>query len=182
MMNTQRLILQDLESSASARLSTELESLRMRMTGEQAAALSAAKQEAVKHLAAEHERATAELTSTVAGLREDHALELAESRESESEQIAALEGYGRPILCTEYMARPLRNTFADILPLFTEHQIGAYQWGFVNGRSQTIYPWWSWAVPEPMEPDPWFHDLLRADGTPYDPAEIVIIQRALSGG
>ena len=98
------------------------------------------------------------------------------------EQIAALEGYGRPILCTEYMARPLRNTFADILPLFTEHQIGAYQWGFVNGRSQTIYPWWSWAVPEPMEPDPWFHDLLRADGTPYDPAEIVIIQRALSGG
>eukprot|EP01052_Picozoa_sp_SAG31_P067021 SAG31_NODE_25807_length_453_cov_1.935028_1_plen_131_part_10 len=81
------------------------------MTGEQAAALSAAKQEAVKHLAAEHERATAELTSTVAGLREDHALELAESRESESEQIAALEARHREAL--ELKDRALQSEASD---------------------------------------------------------------------
>ncbi len=57
------------------------------------------------------------------------------------EQIASLQAYGRPVLCTEYMARPLGSTFEAILPLFAAEDIGAYQWGFVNGRSQTIYPW-----------------------------------------
>ena len=95
------------------------------------------------------------------------------------EQIAALQTYGRPMLCTEYMARPLGSTFEAILPLFAAADIGAYQWGFVNGRSQTIYPWWSWLVPDTAEPDPWFHDLMRADGTPYDPAEIEVIQSVL---
>ena len=49
----------------------------------------------------------------------------------------------------------------------------------LNGRSQTIYPWWSWLAPETGEPDPWFHDLLRSDGTPYDPVEIELIQETL---
>jgi len=97
-----------------------------------------------------------------------------------TEQIAALKAFGRPILCTEYMARPLQSTFEDILPLFATENIGAYQWGFVNGRSQTIYPWWSWLTPSEMEPDPWFHDLLHGDGTPYDPSEIEIIRKVLS--
>ena len=96
------------------------------------------------------------------------------------EQIAALKAYGRPMLCTEYMARPLGSTFEAILPLFAADNIGAYQWGFVNGRSQTIYPWWSWAVPEPSEPAVWFHDLLRGDGTPYDPAEVELIKSVLA--
>ncbi|MEE2786818.1 MAG: 1,4-beta-xylanase [Myxococcota bacterium] len=94
-------------------------------------------------------------------------------------QIEALKKFGRPMLCTEYMARPLGSTFEDILQLFTAANIGAYQWGFVNGRSQTIYSWLSWITPSDSEPDPWFHDLLRSDGTPYDAAEIVIIKRAL---
>jgi len=95
------------------------------------------------------------------------------------EQVAALKTYGRPLFCTEYMARPLESTFEDILPIFREEKISGYQWGFVNGRSQTIYPWWSWILPETEEPNPWFHDLLRADGSYYDPAEIVVIQETL---
>ena len=35
------------------------------------------------------------------------------------------------------------------------------------------------ARPVTGEPDPWFHHLLRADGTPYDPAEIDVIQGLL---
>jgi len=102
------------------------------------------------------------------------------AKDTVTEQIAALKSYNRPLLCTEYMARPLGSTYQDILPLFAAENVGAYQWGFVNGRSQTIYPWWSWTVPDENEPPLWFHDLLRADGTAYDPAEIEIISQVLT--
>jgi len=96
------------------------------------------------------------------------------------DQLAALKQYNRPLFCTEYIARPLGSTYEDILPLFAAEGVSAYQWGFVNGRSQTIYPWWSWTVPSEMEPDPWFHDLLHPDGRPYDTTEIDVIQQVLS--
>ena len=91
-------------------------------------------------------------------------------------QVFELQAYGRPLLCTEYMARPLDSTFQDILPLFADEDVGAYNWGFVDGRIQTIYSWSSWISPETDEPDPWFHDVLHSDGTPYDAAEIAVIR------
>jgi len=92
------------------------------------------------------------------------------------EQLTQLKAFGRPLLCTEYMARPMDSTFETILPLFTRDRVGAYNWGFVDGRIQTIYSWTSWVLPSANEPNPWFHDVLRADGTPYDSAEIDAIQ------
>ena len=95
-------------------------------------------------------------------------------------QITDLKAYGRPLLCTEYMARPMESTFESILPLFATEHVGGYNWGFVNGRMQTIYPWTSWVFPNDEEPDPWFHDVLHSDGTPYDEADIEAIQTFLS--
>jgi hypothetical protein len=78
----------------------------------------------------------------------------------------------RPLLCTEYLARQLHSRFETHLPIFRELGIGAIHWGLVSGRTQTIYPWWSWFQDEPQpEPEVWFHDVLHADGTPFDPAE-----------
>jgi hypothetical protein len=94
-----------------------------------------------------------------------------------TEQVNALAQLGRPLLCTEYMARGNANTFAEILPLFYRHEISAYNWGFVNGKSQTIYPWDSWKKPYTSEPSPWFHDVFRADGQPYDATETNLIRR-----
>lgn len=88
-----------------------------------------------------------------------------------------LRGYGRPLVCTEYLSRTTRNTFQTILPFLREQRIGAINWGLVSGRSQTIYPWGSWLVPFKSEPHPWFHDILRADGTPYDETETELIRR-----
>ena len=88
-----------------------------------------------------------------------------------ADQIADLRAYGRPLLCTEYMARPQGSTFQAILPLFEQEHVGAWHWGLVNGRIQTIYPWSSWTTPAVGEPDPWFHDVLRGDGSPYDESE-----------
>lgn len=87
-----------------------------------------------------------------------------------------LKQYNRPIICNEYMARPFGSTFKDIMPYMKTNKIGAYNWGFVSGRSQTIYPWDSWQKNYTEEPKVWFHDILRQDGTPFDKAEVKLIQ------
>ena len=40
-----------------------------------------------------------------------------------------------------YMARPNGSTFDPILGYFKQQNVGAYNWGFVSGKTQTIYPW-----------------------------------------
>jgi hypothetical protein len=91
--------------------------------------------------------------------------------------VEALKRYRRPILCTEYMARPVGSTFDSVLAYFKEEHIGAYNWGFVAGKSQTIYPWDSWQKPYDAEPPVWFHDIFRPDGTPYRAGEVSFIRR-----
>jgi Cellulase (glycosyl hydrolase family 5) len=95
-------------------------------------------------------------------------------------KIESLRRYDRPIVCTEYMARPLGSTFASILPLLKKERVGAYNWGFVNGKSQTIYPWDSWDKPYSGEPAIWFHDIFHKDGQPYDPKETEMIRKLTS--
>ncbi len=90
--------------------------------------------------------------------------------------VEHLARYERPLLCTEWLARGSGST-VDLLEDFVELDVGAYAWGLVSGRSQTIYPWSSWARPGRDEPDPWFHDLLRPDGSPHDDAETALFRR-----
>jgi Cellulase (glycosyl hydrolase family 5) len=92
-------------------------------------------------------------------------------------RITSLRRYNRPIVCTEYMARPRGSTFAAILPLLKAEGVGAYNWGFVNGKSQTIYPWDSWEKTYTGEPAVWFHDIFRKDGSPYDLKEVTLIRQ-----
>lgn len=91
--------------------------------------------------------------------------------------IRSLKAYGRPILCTEYMARPLGSTFEGVMPVFKSENIGAYNWGLVSGKTQTIYHWASWVDMSPEQADPWFHDILHADGTPYADEEVALIRQ-----
>jgi hypothetical protein len=93
--------------------------------------------------------------------------------------VANLQQYGRPILCTEYMARSAGSTFEGILPIFEEQDIGAYNWGLVSGRTQTIYTWFSWLTMDPPG-TPWFHDVFHPDGTPYDADEVAFIRELTS--
>lgn len=94
--------------------------------------------------------------------------------------VEALKRYNRPILCTEYMARGPGSTFDPIMGYLKDENVGAYNWGFIDGKSQTIYPWDSWKKPYDGEPPLWFHDILRADGTPYDAKETDYI-RSITG-
>ena len=92
-------------------------------------------------------------------------------------RVASLRRYGRPLVCTEYMARPRGSTFDPVLGYFREQRIGAYNWGFVAGKTQTIYPWDSWERTYTAEPAVWFHDIFRKDGTPFDPREVAYIRK-----
>ncbi len=95
-------------------------------------------------------------------------------------RLDTLARYGRPVLLTEFMARSMGSTFEGVLPLLKERRIAAYCWGLVAGKTQTIYPWDSWAKPYDSEPDPWFHDVLRPDGTPYRAEEAEFLCRITS--
>jgi hypothetical protein len=97
-------------------------------------------------------------------------------------QVAWLKKYNRPIICTEYMARPTGSTFA-LLPLAKEEEVGMINWGFVVGKTQTHLPWDSWQRPYVQEqPAVWFHEVLHPDGTPYVQAEVDLIRRLTGVG
>ena len=74
---------------------------------------------------------------------------------------SSLSRYGRPLLCTEYMARPAGSTFDPHPRLLKPSTVAAYNWGFVAGKTQTIYPWDSWKKAYTAEPPVWFHDIFR---------------------
>ena len=90
--------------------------------------------------------------------------------------VVALSRYGRPLICSEYMARSVGSTFENTLPIARRYHVGAINWGLVQGKTQTIYPWDSWHKPYDHEPTPWFHDIFRTDGRPYDPKETALIR------
>ena len=95
-------------------------------------------------------------------------------------RVRQLLPYNRPILCTEYMARGNGSTFDGSLPIGKRHNVAMMNWGFVDGKTQTRLPWDSWKKPYVLEePTIWFHEVFRADGTPYRPAEVALI-RSLS--
>jgi hypothetical protein len=132
--------------------------------------------------------------------------------------VAAWSSEGRPVLVTEWLNRttipdipkdilPLlgadvakhfdgTNTPKDVLPYLKEQNVGAINWGFVTGKSETDWNWFSQYVngklrnlaaerragnvirpgdPFP-EPKTWHHDLFRPDFTPYDQAEIDVFR------
>ncbi len=93
------------------------------------------------------------------------------------QHVVWLEQYKRPVLCTEFMARPMGSTFDTILPIAKKHNVAAINWGLVAGKSQTYLPWDSWEKPYVLQPPPvWFHEVFHADGTPYREREAELIQ------
>ncbi|HZD33442.1 MAG TPA: cellulase family glycosylhydrolase [Candidatus Angelobacter sp.] len=96
-------------------------------------------------------------------------------------RVIWLQKQGRPVICTEYMARSAGSTFDGVLPIAKKHNVGAINWGLVIGKTQTNLPWESWDHPYVLnQPSVWFHDVFKADGTPYRESEAALI-RQLTG-
>lgn len=92
-------------------------------------------------------------------------------------RINELTPMGRPILCTEYMARPRGSTVQSILPVAKRHNVGAINWGLVAGKTQTYFPWESWDHPATTVPKVWFHDLIRPEGRPFQDIEVLTVRK-----
>jgi len=83
------------------------------------------------------------------------------------QHLDQMQALGRPVVCTEWLARGHGSRVETHLPLMKERRVGALNWGLVNGRSQTHFSWGK-KLPEPKV---WHHDLLNRDGSPYRAAE-----------
>jgi hypothetical protein len=103
--------------------------------------------------------------------------------ESFAARVHELEPNHRPILCTEYMARSAGSTFDGTLPIAKRLHVAAINWGLVDGKTQTRYPWDSWQRPYTLaQPTVWFHDVFHPDGTPYRQAEADLIRQLTGRG
>jgi hypothetical protein len=125
-----------------------------------------------------------------ATLKPIHRIQLAESDiitfhnyewpEKFEARVKQLRPYGRPLICTEWMARSAGSTPDAVLPIAHRENIGMINWGFVKGEIQTHLPWDSWERPYTLQqPVAWFHDLLHPDGKPYREREAELF-RSLS--
>jgi hypothetical protein len=96
-------------------------------------------------------------------------------------RVTSLIPYHRPLICTEYMARSNGSTFQGTLPIAKKYNVAAFNWGLVEGKTQTTLPWDSWQHPYTDHLPPiWFHDIFRPDGTAYSADEVNFI-RAITG-
>ena len=95
------------------------------------------------------------------------------------EKVEELKKYNRPIICTEYLARGNGSTFEDILPMFKENEIHAVNWGFVSGKTNTIFPWSSWSKSFDSIPKIWHHDIYRTDKSSFSEEEIALLKAEL---
>lgn len=99
------------------------------------------------------------------------------------EIIADLKKLGRPIINSEWLARPVHNTVEEMFSLFFLEKIGCYNWGFVAGKYQTYEPyngiWDAYENNPSMDFDftKWYHDLYRPSLHPYNPRETDLIKR-----
>lgn len=94
--------------------------------------------------------------------------------------IDSLKLFDRPMVCTEYMARRNNSFFQNIMPILAKENIGAINWGLVAGKSNTKYAW-DEPIPDGSDPELWFHEIFRPDGTPYKQEEVDLI-KSLTGG
>lgn len=94
-------------------------------------------------------------------------------------RVKQLKNYRRPLLCTEYIAREYENTFQNVLPIFGDNKIGAYNWGLVSGKTNTIYPWKSWDSTYTSPPMKWHHDIFYQNGEPFSTEETEFIKNSI---
>lgn len=91
--------------------------------------------------------------------------------------------YGRPLYNTEWLHRIWKNDVFSAYPLYYLEGVGCYMWGFVAGKYQTYEPWEGiWKSVESgtagdLDLTKWQHDLIRPSHRPYDPKEVILIQK-----
>jgi len=92
------------------------------------------------------------------------------------QNIQELKKFRRPIICTEWLNRPLGSSVESLLPLFFKENIGCLHWGLVNGKTQTNLPW-DHRPGDGTYKGIWQHDLYTNDLKMYSPYEFVVFKK-----
>lgn len=97
-----------------------------------------------------------------------------DNAETMEAKITLLQRNKRPMIASDWLMRQKGNTFEEALPIFSSHNVGWFNRGLVQGRTQT----WIQSQDSKKEdaPDVWQHDVLKPDGTPYDEKEVELIR------
>ena len=80
------------------------------------------------------------------------------------------------MFCTEWLLRQNNNSIMGHLPYYKEKNISVYNWGLIQGKSQTYLSWNQDENPHEGLPEIWQHDLYYKNLKPYDPEEISFIK------
>lgn len=103
-----------------------------------------------------------------------------DSPQDHEDFLKMLRPFNRPIFCTEYLGRTRGSLFETTLPILRENKVAAYSFGLVNGATQCQYEWNKVEdgvkIPFGEEPELWFHDIFRADGSPWSEDEVKAIK------
>jgi len=91
--------------------------------------------------------------------------------------IQHLQAHNRPLICSEWLGRHAESLFNEQLPVFHQKGIGCFQWGLVEGKTQTYLPWPLLPQRPANHANEWFHDFLRNDGSPYDETEANLVRK-----
>jgi hypothetical protein len=126
------------------------------------------------------ESATTKIQLSLSDVISFHNYDWPEGFEARIKELLSLH---RPLICTEYMARGAGSTFDGSLPIAKTYKVAAINWGLVAGKTQTYLPWDSWQRPYVLiQPTIWFHEVFRADGTPYRQHEVDLIRQLTGRG
>jgi hypothetical protein len=96
-------------------------------------------------------------------------------------RVKWLQAYGRPVVCTGFLARNQGSTMEAILPIAVKYDVGALAGDLVAGKTQRQLPWDSWQQPyvDDRQPKVWVQDLFTSTGTLYLQSDADAIRKAI---
>ncbi|MEI9971649.1 MAG: 1,4-beta-xylanase [Ignavibacteriota bacterium] len=96
-------------------------------------------------------------------------------------RVKWLQAYGRPVLCTGFLARNQGNSIETILPIALKYSVGALVGDLVQGKTQRFLPWDSWKTPYVgREPSVWSQDLFHTTGPLYRQQDADVIKKMIA--
>jgi hypothetical protein len=96
-------------------------------------------------------------------------------------RVKWLKAFGRPVLCTGFLARNQGSTFETILPIAQKYDVAALAGDLVEGKPQMWLPWDSWQHPyTDRQPAVWMQDIFRSKGPAYSEKEADFIRKMIA--
>jgi hypothetical protein len=96
-------------------------------------------------------------------------------------RVKWLQAFGRPVMCTGFLARNQGSSIEAILPIALKYDIGALVGDLVQGKTQRWLPSDSWQKPYvDREPSVWSQDLFLTTGPLYRKQDADVIKQMIA--